>query len=200
MSPPLRAPHRGGDIPKLRVPIGMLTAFPRLDVALEGVAQLVQQLGNDGVADRMPQGLQRDRQRPGTLAGPSQRRIRIAGGRGLNQGIEITQQRRIENGGRFPTAPWSAVSSRRQGRVSLEFAQAALDRRPRNAGRPFDYADATVPQCARFARGPQPTRALGEHRRQRGMFCAERGQAHASRYQPPCGRTSDINQLFPDRS
>ena len=82
--------------------------------------------------------------------------------------------------------------------VGLEFAQAPLDGRPRNPGRPFDHANAAVPQRARFARRPQPTRALGEHRRQRGMFGAERGQPHASRYQASGSRTSDINQLFPD--
>ena len=70
-----------GDISKLCVPIGMLTAFSRLDVALEGVAQLVQQVGDDGMADGVTEGLQRDGQRPGTLAGPPQRRVRIAGRR-----------------------------------------------------------------------------------------------------------------------
>jgi hypothetical protein len=74
VSAPLRARNDVSDIPKLRIPTGMLTAFPRLDVALEGVAQLVQQFGDDGMADRVAQGLERGRQCPGTFAGPSQRR------------------------------------------------------------------------------------------------------------------------------
>jgi hypothetical protein len=42
---PLHPLHGLGEIPKLRIPIGMLAAFPRLDVALQRVAQRVQQLG-----------------------------------------------------------------------------------------------------------------------------------------------------------
>jgi len=67
------------------------------------------------------------------------------------------QQGRIDGGGRFPTAPGPAAASRRQARVCLEFAQAALNRRPRNPGGPFDQADAAVPERARFSRRPQPT-------------------------------------------
>jgi hypothetical protein len=157
----------------------MLAAFPRLDVTLQGVAQLVQQLSDDGVADRVAEGLQGGRQGPGTFAGPPQRRVRIAGRGWLDQGIEIAQQGGIEGGGRFPTAAWPAASSRQQRRVRLEFVQPTLDRRPRNPGGPFDHADAAVPKRARFGRRPEPTRALGEHRRQGGMFCAERRQPHA---------------------
>ena len=197
LSSPLCPLHGLGDISKLRIPIWMLAAFPRLDVALQGVAEVVQQPGDDGVADRVAEGLQRSRQRPGTFAGPSQRRVRIAGRGGLDQRIEIAQQGHVDGGGGFSTTPWPAVAPRRQERVGFEFAQAALNRRPRNPGGPLDLADAAVPERARFGRCPQPTRALGEHRRQCGMFCAERGQPHTSRYQAPRHSTSYINQLFP---
>src|SRR6266511_2515093 len=174
-----------GDISKLRGPIGMLTAFSRLDVALERVAQLVQQVGDDGMADGVAEGLQRDGQRPGTLAGPPQRRVRIAGRGGLDQRIEVAQQRRVEDGGRFPSAPGPATASGRQSRLAIDLAYTALNGRPRNPRRPFHQPDAAVPERARFGRCPQPTRPLGEHRRQRGMFRAERGQPHASRYHAP---------------
>ena len=163
----------------------MLTAFSCLDVALEGVAQLVQQVGDHGMTDGVAEGLQRDGQRPGTLAGPPQRRVRIAGRGGLDQCIEIAQQRRIEDRGRFPSAPGPAAAPRRQSRLALDLSHATLNRRPRNPRRPFHQPDAAMPERARFGRRPQPTRALGEHRRQRGMFRAERGQPHASRYHAP---------------
>ena len=79
LSAPLGPLDGLGKIAKLRVPIRMLTAFAGLDVALQGVPQLVQQVGDDGVADRVASGRQRDRQRPAlgntTAAGVGCRRV-----------------------------------------------------------------------------------------------------------------------------
>lgn len=122
--------------------------------------------------------------------------VRIAGRGGFDQGIEIAEQRRIELSGSLPTAPALARAPRRQRQVRLEFAQAALNRRPRNPRGPLDQADAAMPERARFGGRPQPPRALGKHRRQRRMFGAERGQSHASPYNAPGKSTNQINQLF----
>jgi hypothetical protein len=78
-------------------------------------------------------------------------------------------------GRRLPPPSRPTGTSRQRGRAGLEFAQAALDRRPRNAGGAFDHVDAAMSQGARFAGGPDPTRALREHRRHGSMFGSERG-------------------------
>lgn len=86
-----------------------LTAFACLDVALQAVAQLVQQVGDVGVADRVAQRFERDGQCANTLAGPAQRRVWITGRGRLHQRVEITEQGRI--GSRC-----SASDRRRSGR------------------------------------------------------------------------------------
>src|SRR5262245_39829393 len=48
----------------------MLPPLARLDVPLEAVAQVVQELGDDGVTDLVAQGLNRHSQRADTLARP----------------------------------------------------------------------------------------------------------------------------------
>ena len=87
-----------GDVPKLRVAIGMLAALARLDVALEAVAEGVQQLRDHRVADVMAQPVQRHGQRAHAPARPAQRRIGIAGRRRLHQRVQVPQQRRVGDG------------------------------------------------------------------------------------------------------
>ncbi len=102
----LRAVGRRGparDVAKLRVPVGVLAAFARLDVALQAVAEAVQQLRDHRVADGMAQRLERDRQRARAQAGPAQGRLGIARRRRLDQRVEIPQQRGIVV--RRPLAP-----------------------------------------------------------------------------------------------
>ena len=51
-----------------------------------------------------------------------------------------------------------------------------------------------------FAGVTSDPNVLAFDRRQRGMFGAERGQPHASRYHARRGRTTNISQLFSDNS
>ena len=95
---PLRRAHLARDVPKLRVPIDVLTPFARLDVALQAVAQAVQQLRDDRVADVVAQRVERHRQRARAQARPAQRRVGIAGRGRLDQRIQVAQQRGIEIG------------------------------------------------------------------------------------------------------
>src|SRR6266446_4816717 len=50
---PLGRPYAPRDIPKLRVAVDVLAAFTRLRVALQAVAQPMQQFGDHGMADVM---------------------------------------------------------------------------------------------------------------------------------------------------
>ena len=81
----------------------MLAAFARLDVALQAVAEAVQQLGDHRVADGVAERLEGDRQRARAQAGPAQRRVRIAGRRRLDQRLQVPQQRGMVR--RRPLAP-----------------------------------------------------------------------------------------------
>ena len=64
-------------------------SLTNLGVALQAVAQSVQQLGDHRVADAVAQTVERHRQRPCALARPPQRRVGIAGGGRLDQRIQI---------------------------------------------------------------------------------------------------------------
>jgi hypothetical protein len=55
----LEGTHLAVDLRELRVPIGMGTAFPSLAIALEAVAQIVQQVSHGRIADLMPLEAQR---------------------------------------------------------------------------------------------------------------------------------------------
>ncbi len=101
---PLGRPHAPRNIPKLRVSVDVLAAFACLRVALQAVAQAMQQFGDHGVADVMAQPLERHRQRARAQARPAQRRVRIAGRRRLDQRVQVTQQRGIEVGGPLAAA------------------------------------------------------------------------------------------------
>ena len=84
----------GGDIPELGIAIRMLTPLARLHVALGGCSPT----GAASSATTVwltwcPRACKRDRQRPHTLARPTQRRVWIAGRRRLHQRVQILQQR-----------------------------------------------------------------------------------------------------------
>ena len=111
---------------KLRVPIDMLAALTSLGVALQAVAQSVQQLGDHRVADAVAQTVERHRQRPCALARPPQRRVGIAGGGRLDQRIQIAQQRRVE----IDRALAAAARSSRPGRPPSG-SSAVNSRKPR---------------------------------------------------------------------
>ena len=102
LPPALGGPHLPRDVAKLRVPIRMLPAFARLDVALQAVAEAVQQLGDHRVADGVTERLEGHGQRARAQAGPPQRRLRIAGRRRFDQRVQVAQQRGLVRGRPLP--------------------------------------------------------------------------------------------------
>ena len=141
---PLRASHAPGDVPKLRVPIDMLAALTSLGVALQAVAQSVQQLGDHRVADAVAQTVERHRQRPCALARPPQRRVGIAGGGRLNQRIQIAQQRRVEIDRALAAAARPSRPAARERLVRRQFTQTALDGRCRDTRGSGDQRRAAI--------------------------------------------------------
>ena len=175
---PLRASHAPGDVPKLRVPIDMLAALTSLGVALQAVAQSVQQLGDHRVADAVAQTVERHRQRPCALARPPQRRVGIAGGGRLNQRIQIAQQRRVEIDRALAAAARPSRPAARERLVRRQFTQTALDGRCRDTRGSGDQRRAAIPDRLGLSRRPHPARSLREHGRQRCMLCPQGGHLH----------------------
>ena len=175
---PLRASHAPGDVPKLRVPIDMLAALTSLGVALQAVAQSVQQLGDHRVADAVAQTVERHRQRPCALARPPQRRVGIAGGGRLDQRIQIAQQRRVEIDRALAAAARPSRPAARERLVRRQFTQTALDGRCRDTRGSGDQRRAAIPDRLGLSRRPHPARSLREHGRQRCMLCPQGSQLH----------------------
>ena len=193
---PLRASHAPGDVPKLRGPIDMLAALTSLGVALQAVAQSVQQLGDHRVADAVAQTVERHRHRPCALARPPQRRVGIAGGGRLNQRIQIAQQRRVEIDRALAAAARPSRPAARERLVRRQFTQTALDGRCRDTRGSGDQRRAAITDRLGLSRRPHPARSLREHGRQRCMLCPQGGQLH--------GRSvlladQQYKQLFPYR-
>ena len=175
---PLRASHAPGDVPKLRVPIDMLAALTSLGVALQAVAQSVQQLGDHRVADAVAQTVERHRQRPCALARPPQRRVGIAGGGRLDQRIQIAQQRRVEIDRALAAAARPSRPAARERLVRRQFTQTALDGRCRDTRGSGDQRRAAITDRLGLSRRPHPARSLREHGRQRCMLCPQGSQLH----------------------
>ena len=104
-------------MPELRVAIGMIAPFLGLAIALQAIAVLPQELGDFGVADRVASGRQFRRQRAGALAGPAQRRLRVATRCGLDHTVQRGRQAGIVGRQRMSAATLVAnpASGQRRG-------------------------------------------------------------------------------------
>jgi hypothetical protein len=142
----------------------MIAAFPRLAVALQAVAELAQELGDDVWADVVAHILQGDRKLLEALRGPQQRRHRIAARGRFEQILEILEQCRILLGLGFATATGPAYSTLACRAPLLDLIDAAIDRGSRNAGHFRHQRDAAVPQCERLGGRKTPPPLLVEHR------------------------------------
>src|SRR4051794_22826295 len=92
----------------------MVAAFPGLAGRLETVAKVRQKVTDTPLADLMALLGQFPRQPRRALARPAQRRLRIASGGRLNQGIKVAQKGRILVGQFLPPAPCDAYWRHRQ--------------------------------------------------------------------------------------
>jgi hypothetical protein len=120
------------DMPELRVAIGMIVPLLGLAVALQAVATLPQQLGDFGVADRVAPSRQFRRQRAGALAGPAQRRLRVATRSGFDQAVQRGRQAGVVRCQRVSSAALVANPARDQ-RRGLQFLNALGQRDARKA-------------------------------------------------------------------
>src|SRR5271165_1887403 len=97
LTQPQEASDLAVDMLKLSVPIRMRRAFQSLGVCLQAIAQLVQQLGHQTVADAVTTTAQAQflGQFAHALASPAQRRLRVTTAQRLDQLLQIPHQRRV---------------------------------------------------------------------------------------------------------
>ena len=194
---PLRRAHAPRDVAKLRVPIDVLAAFARLDVALQAVAEAVQQLGDHRVADVVAQPLERHRQacaRSGTSSAAASRDRRAPSARPTRPSRAAASRRdRSRACGRRPALRVRVPGERLARR---ELTQAPLNRRRRDPRRARHLRDAAVADRLGFRGRPHPARSLRQHGRQGRMLRPQGGQIH-ERTVPLADQKYKV--LFPDR-
>jgi hypothetical protein len=168
-------------VDELRVPVRMAVAFAGLAVGLQAEFLRVQQLAHHRAADPVAPGDQGGRRLRQALAGPAQRRHRVAplarlrssAPSGLDQGQQIAKPRRILRHQQLAPAAETAnpVGGLRVGRSQP--LQATADRACRNARRRRHRSDAAVSGGACLGRGIQAALAFAQVRAQRHEALAD---------------------------
>ena len=124
----------------------------------------MEQLAHELGADLVPLRFELGCQLADTLARPAQRGLRVASGGGLDQGLQIVQQRRGVHSALLapaprPSGPLVALPRRRHG-AGVDLLNAGVDRRAGQPCCPRCGTDATASQRERFGRCPKPSRVL----------------------------------------
>lgn len=161
------------EVPKLGVAIGMRAPFLRFLVGLQTVPGALEQGGDRSRTHGMAVLGQFVGQLRCALAGPAQRRLRIAARRRLDQRQQRAEHGRIARRQRPParagtTDPLGGPHPLPPGRPQV--AQAGMNRRPRQSCRACDHAHAAIPDLACLCRGPLPSSPLIQFRRHDPVF------------------------------
>src|SRR4051812_1858406 len=194
------------DMGELGVPVRMLATFPGLAGRLETVAKVRQKVTDTARADLMALLDQFPRKPRRALARPAQRRLRVAAGGRLNQGIKVAQKRRILVGQFLTPAPggadaplagdtdsrWRSRGQRRRSQV----LQTGIDRRSRQAGGLRHRAHATPAQGAGLNSSPQTQRRFVQPSRQSPILVLDRSHITHTRKVEEAPRMSKL--FLPD--
>ena len=165
--------HLNVDVGELGVAVRMAVAFLGLAVALQAVARRVEQLGHQGAARLVPLLLQCLGQMPHALAGPPQRRLRIAAARWFDQRIEIAKQGRVprfREGRLLTIAGLRPAPGRRTRSNGSSWANSFRPRPIVLGAMPVAFATAVMPPypAANASAAATKRRPLVEKRRYRG--------------------------------
>ena len=134
----------------------MVSPFLRLPVALEAVVEVVQQLGDLGMADGMSALSQFFRNRPRTLTNPSQRRFRVAPCLVFDQAFQGGHQPRVAHREGF-AAGW-------QHGTRVDFPNAFGDHVARQSARPPDQTHSPITPRDRFTGRHEAPRTFVQQR------------------------------------
>src|SRR5208282_3899213 len=155
------------DDPELRVPVGIVGALARLAVGLQAELLLLKQFANHRVADLVPKLAQFVRKAAQALAGPAQRRHRIAARVGLDQCVQVVEKTGIRFTQRFaaPARPTYAIDRRRGRR--FQFLQPPSDRAGGDPRHPRHRGYAAISRRTGFSRDEKPALTFIQLRRYR---------------------------------
>ncbi len=115
------------DIPKLRVAIDVVAAFPCLAVGLQAVAHPAQQIARNRGADRMAMLRQLFDEITQAPAGPQQWSHGVAARHGRNQSLEVAQQRWVLKRLRLSSATRLADTSGRRRHIIANVAKTMIN-------------------------------------------------------------------------
>jgi hypothetical protein len=158
--------HTSVDVGELRVPIRMSVPLARLAVGLEAEPLLLEQFAHNRVTDRVTKRAQLCRQAALALAGPTQRRHRIATFVRRDQPQQIIHKTRISHNQPFPPTAGPPNAINRQVGPECQFLQAAADRAGRDTRCPCYSRDPTMPGSTRLNGSERSSPALVQVRRE----------------------------------
>ena len=144
----------------------MAVALLGLAVALQAVTCRIEQFGHQSAAHPVALLLQRRGQSAHALAGPPQRRLRIAPRRRFDQRLEIRDQCRVLDDRRLASRSRPPNPLRRF--VLRQFLQTPPDRARRHARCHRHRGNAAISRSKRLGRRDQTTAPFVEKRRYRG--------------------------------
>ena len=185
-------------MPELGVPVRVLLALHGLGVALQAVAQTVQQLPDPDVTDPMPGGGQRIGQVPGRLRRPPQRRHRVPASDRVDQGVQRRQHAWVGLGQGLATTTGLTDPTLAPTRsASQHLGDPSGHRRPRDPSRRHHPSDPTTAQFTSLGTQQQPALPLIElrqqHRELRHQRLVGTRRRHTSNLGPPGRRTCTRN-------
>src|SRR6516165_10916939 len=168
LSPLLQATDLGIDVFKLRIAVRMRTPFPGLAIGLQTVAHLDQQSRYRAITDRVMLPRQLLCQPPRALTRPAQGRLGISTSKRVDEGIQRTEQTRIDVPQAFPAATRSPDARLPDccWRLTLQLTNARGKRGARQSRGSGNGGDSAPSKFDRFRRGPLAARTFIEHRSQ----------------------------------
>src|SRR4051812_28939056 len=171
----------------------MPAALACFGVGLQAEAEIVQQRADQGAADPVALGLQLVGEPAQALAGPAQRRFRIAARGRLDQGLESRPQLRIGLDRGLAARARPTQPARRQRALVGQVLEPAPDGARRQAGDLSHCRDAAIAGGLRFGGGPQAAPPLVEKGLQRFVALPDAVAInHQDRGRPASGATESL--------
>src|SRR5215203_1268797 len=193
------------DVGERRIAIRVAAALPGLAVGLQAELLLLQQFADNRVADPVATRRHFPRQPPQALAGPAQRRHRIAPLARRHQREQVVQQGRVRRHQRLAPSARAANPVGVQPGSGGQLLQAPTDRAHRDASGPRHCGNPAIPSRTRFGRRKQSPSTLIQMRQEQSETRANAGRIDhpntirdRSTAENPSLRPATPIHLFPD--
>src|SRR5271167_792340 len=161
------------DVAKLCIALRVIhDALRALAIALQGIVQLMQQIGNAVIADLPSVLLQRRFQLPRAQGRPTQRRLRIPTHARLDQGFKFLYQIRLMLA--QPLAATARATDPLRDCASLQIRQSSVNRLPAHPGEPRHGLNPTSSVALSLSRHNHPSLLLIHQRQYRRQLSTQR--------------------------